>query len=154
MLLGQKVECIITGLKGILVCRADYLNGMTRWDVQPTIDKDGKIPDQPGIDENQLKIINKKRAVECLEPEHLVKLGQEILDPISDIKGIAIGSATFLSGCRRILLGPKKSKDGKIQKAVWIDDSQLKILNKKPKVKQSNKTTGGPGPMVVPNRDY
>lgn len=149
--LGAKVKCDITGFTGIVTCKAEYLFGEVRWDVHPPIDKDGKLMDSAIFDNSQLTVLEKSEKTYKIASQEVV-LGQKIIDPISDIEGIAIGKATYLNGCCRILLAPKKNKDGKA-KSVWFDEPQLKIIQVKPEIKQGDKTTGGPCPMV-PNRDY
>lgn len=61
--LGSKVKDKVTGLKGMVVSRHEYLNGCWRYGVQPTLDKDGKIPDAYYIDEMQLEVVEEPKAV-------------------------------------------------------------------------------------------
>lgn len=151
--LGQKVKCIVTGLEGITTCRGDYLSGVSRWEVQPPKDKDGNVPETFMVDAPQLVVVDKKRIVICEELKEIVKMGQKVRDPISDIEGIVVGQALYLNGCRRILIGLKKDKDGKLQKSIWIDEPQLEVVAEKIEVKRKSSNTGGPCPMK-PNRDY
>ena len=62
--LGEKVKDSITGFEGIVVCRADYLNGCVQLQVQSQELKDGKIIKAEWIDEPQLIVLEKP-----LEPE-------------------------------------------------------------------------------------
>ena len=57
--LGSEVKSKITGFKGIATSNAVHLNGCNRVWVQPTIGKDGKLPDGCWIDEPELEIIKK-----------------------------------------------------------------------------------------------
>lgn len=52
--LGSEVEDVVTGFKGIITARAEYLNGCMRLYVQPKVDKDGKHQEGLWIDEPQL----------------------------------------------------------------------------------------------------
>ncbi len=67
--LGQKVACKVTGFSGIVTARIEYLNGCIRYEVQPPIDKDKKIPESAWIDQAQLTV--KGRGIE------VTKLGTE-----------------------------------------------------------------------------
>lgn len=55
--LGMKVKDTVSGLTGIAVARTEWLNGCTRYSIQPPIDKDLKVPDNYCVDEQQLEII-------------------------------------------------------------------------------------------------
>jgi len=55
--LGDKVKDRITGFDGIVVCRAEWLNGCVRFTVQPTKLKDGRAIDTDCFDENQLVLL-------------------------------------------------------------------------------------------------
>lgn len=72
-----------------------------------------------------------------------VKLGQKVRDKVSGFKGIAIGRSIFLNGCARVGVQPKTDKDGKHVDAVWFDEPQLEVLDKKPIMKPMQET-GGP----------
>ena len=58
--LGDQVEDVVSGFKGIVMARTEWLNGCARIVVQPKVGKDRKMPDNACFDEPQLKII--KRA--------------------------------------------------------------------------------------------
>lgn len=54
--LGSEVKDTVTGFKGVVVGRSEFLNGCTRIGVQPKALKDGKCPDISWFDEPQLEI--------------------------------------------------------------------------------------------------
>lgn len=56
--LGSKVKCKHTGFQGVIMSRAEHLNGCMRYQIQPAIDKDGKLPDGYWFDEIQLELIS------------------------------------------------------------------------------------------------
>ena len=61
--LGDKVRCKLTGFAGIAVAKTEFINGCTQWNVLPKGDKNNKMPEEIGIDEQSLEIIpvkNKK----------------------------------------------------------------------------------------------
>lgn len=54
---GDKVQDLVTGLKGIITATTIWLNGCIRYLVQPQELKDGKPVDASTFDENELKLI-------------------------------------------------------------------------------------------------
>lgn len=60
--LGQYVKDEVTGFKGFVIARSDYLHGCRRIGVQPKAAKDGKVEDAKWFDEPQLIVIGKKRV--------------------------------------------------------------------------------------------
>ena len=58
--LGDRVQDKITGIKGIVVARTEWLFGCVRITLQPEKSKEGKPADNYTIDEPQAKIITKK----------------------------------------------------------------------------------------------
>ena len=70
-------------------------------------------------------------------------LGDEVKDPITGFKGVAIGRTSWLHGCDRIVVQPRGvDKDGKIFESQSFDEPQLKII-KKGSVKEGTHATGG-----------
>ena len=58
--LGKEVKDIVTGFKGIIIARVEYLNGCMQYCIEPKkINKDGSMIKPPYIDEGQLKITGK-----------------------------------------------------------------------------------------------
>lgn len=61
--LGDRVRDEVTGFEGIAVCRATWLHGCIRINVQPEkLDKEGKVRTQETFDEPQLKILRRNAA--------------------------------------------------------------------------------------------
>lgn len=58
--LGKKVRDTVSGFVGVAVARHTYLNGCSRYSVQPEVDKDGKLPEWQAFDEMQLCIVEEK----------------------------------------------------------------------------------------------
>ena len=63
--LGNKVKCKVTGFTGIAVTKCIFLNGCIQFAIQAKVNKDGKIPDEKWIDEQQLEYISEGV---CIEP--------------------------------------------------------------------------------------
>lgn len=63
--LGQEVKDIVSGFRGIAVCRSEFLNGCIRYTVQAKVTKkDGSMPDERWFDEKQLEVSGKGVYVE------------------------------------------------------------------------------------------
>lgn len=70
-----------------------------------------------------------------------IKLGNVVKDTITGFEGIATAITWYLNGCVRVMIQPKKLKDGVPLEAEWIDRSQLKVVKSKEKEKPA--PTGG-----------
>ena len=57
--LGDNVKDLISGFKGIVVGRTDWLYGCTRFGVQGKMDKEGKVQEAQWFDKPQLVVITK-----------------------------------------------------------------------------------------------
>jgi hypothetical protein len=56
--LGSKVRCQITGFKGIVISKLEYLNGCIQYGVKPPMGKkDLKMPECEYIDSQQLTVV-------------------------------------------------------------------------------------------------
>jgi hypothetical protein len=71
--LGDMVEDRITGIRGIAVCRSEWLYGCIRMAVQrPGLTKEEKTHDLITVDEPQLKIV-KCNALGLAEPDQIFR---------------------------------------------------------------------------------
>jgi len=69
--LGDEVKDSVSGFKGIAVAKHTYLQGCDRVSVQPSIDKEGKLPEAQTFDEPQLETIKQakvKRQASSIDP--------------------------------------------------------------------------------------
>lgn len=57
--LGAEAKDLVTGFKGIITSRCQFLTGCSRYGLQPKISKDGKVEDARYFDENQIEVIGK-----------------------------------------------------------------------------------------------
>jgi len=74
-----------------------------------------------------------------------VELGEKVKDSITGFEGIAVGRATYLYGCVRVLVEPEGLKeDGTTLEAVWFDEQRL--------IEGSEAKSGGPQ-STPPSRD-
>lgn len=60
--LGDKVKCKHTGFSGIIVGRTEFINGCKQYCVIPK-EKDGKYPEDVGIDEESLKLMERQNKL-------------------------------------------------------------------------------------------
>lgn len=60
---GVHVESLITGFKGVITGRADYLTGCNQYLVTPPVDSNGKHVDALWFDEHGLKVDETKQRL-------------------------------------------------------------------------------------------
>lgn len=77
--LRDRVSDSITGFKGTITARTEWINGCIRYAVQPKIGKDGKCPDAINFDEADLVL--QKAA----KPATTVSAGGPRNDPRSPV---------------------------------------------------------------------
>jgi hypothetical protein len=77
--LGIEARDKITGAKGILIGRCEYMFGCTQYGMAPRVAKDGKKPDTDWFDEGRLEVIGRgilpaevkgKRPGADVNPDH------------------------------------------------------------------------------------
>ncbi len=59
ILIGDEVECIHTGFKGIVMAKMEFFNRCIQFEVVPRVDKDNKKIESEFIDVQSLKRIKK-----------------------------------------------------------------------------------------------
>lgn len=57
--LGEEAQDLVTGYKGIITCRIQYLTGCNRYGLQKKSEKNAKPEEAYYFDENQIKVIGK-----------------------------------------------------------------------------------------------
>ena len=70
--LGVKAKSTVTGFKGILTAKVEYLNGCVQFCIKPPIDKDGKEQDGVYYDIQEIEYVGKginRRAKETGGPQ-------------------------------------------------------------------------------------
>lgn len=55
--LGSMAEDLITGFKGIIAARSNWISGCNTYGLRPEVDKDGKVLELEWFDENVIFII-------------------------------------------------------------------------------------------------
>jgi len=59
--LGDEVRDKVTGLTGIATTKVEFLNGCVQYQVQPPVDKEGKMVEAEYIDDSQLEKVKKEK---------------------------------------------------------------------------------------------
>jgi hypothetical protein len=60
---GTYVESLVTGFKGVVTGRSDFLTGCNQYLVTPSVDKDGKYVDPMWHDEHALRVDETKQQL-------------------------------------------------------------------------------------------
>lgn len=153
ILMGQKVECLVTGFAGTVNSITQYLYGVRRIGIQPPVDKDGKIPESQDVDETQIKVTDIAQVIKAKIKPMTFELGLEAEDPITGYKGTIIGYCDFINGCRRVGIQQKYDSVNhkEFDSGKWFYEPQIKVIAKKPKkevnTSETARRTGGPGMM-------
>lgn len=69
-------------------------------------------------------------------------LGDKVRDRVSGLEGIATARLEYLNGCTQYGVSGKVGKDGKIPDTMYIDHTQLELIEAK-QVTVKSKDTGG-----------
>lgn len=142
--LGDEVEDVLTGFKGIATASVEFASGQTRYQIQPPVDKDGKIPDCYDIDEGNLRILIKGKHEPTPAVKTSFKIGDEVEDTISGFRGNITGKQICFNGCIRFVVQPKATAKGKLPDPKGFFAPELKLVEKaKVEVKESDRRTGG-----------
>jgi hypothetical protein len=152
--LGSEVKDLVTGFQGVAVARTQFLNGCYRITIQPPLDKEGKVPESETFDEPQLKLL-KAGKVSQTGAQSLpgYDLGDEVIDTVTNFKGVAVARTQWLNGTTRTAIQPKMKKDGKVPEAFSANEASVKSLTKK-KVVTVQRKTGGPLPFKIKEQDF
>ncbi len=67
--LGDEVRDRVTGFQGIIIARYQYLTGCERMEVQPPIDKDGKMCAGVVFDIAMLELITADRVASAVQED-------------------------------------------------------------------------------------
>ena len=82
----------------------------------------------------------------------MIELGDRVKDKISGVRGVAIGVTFWLHGCKRWVIQPEESKEGKPAETITVDDPQLAVLKKAVFTGTPSETPPRHGPMPTPQR--
>lgn len=60
--LGDEVEDLVSGFKGVVVCLSQWINGCVRVVVQPKVDEKGAMLEAQHFDAPTLKVLKRKKV--------------------------------------------------------------------------------------------
>jgi hypothetical protein len=59
--LGDKIKDTITGLEGIAIAKIEFLNGCVQYEIQPPVDKEGKMIESEYVDSQQIEKVKEPK---------------------------------------------------------------------------------------------
>jgi len=153
IILGNKVEDVITGIVGFVTSIIERHNGMLRYGIQPVSEDKTKVLDAYDIDAVGVVFVADGIMGRVIPSRGIhFELGSVLKDNVSGFEGMAMARNTFINGCVHYCLVPTTlDKDGKLRDSHWLPDDQLKLI-KKPAtapVKASKEVPGGPATKSV-----
>jgi hypothetical protein len=84
-------------------------------------------------------------------PNQIIELGDQVKDKVTGFTGIAVGEIRWIYGCKRYVVQPKATKDGKLEEGHNFDEPSLEIIKKHAiKLNPEEPETGGP--VTIPIR--
>lgn len=85
-----------------------------------------------------------------------IKLKSRVRDTLTGFEGFATARCEYMNGCIQYEIVPAELKDGRPQKAIWLDEQQLQVVKVKKRAKKAKKTplrSAWGGPQNSPSRD-
>ncbi len=127
--IGQRVEDLVSGLRGLSITRCIFLNGCIQHEIQPSIEE-GEMQKTVWIDEDQLKALPfQSDKIRKTTMGNSIKLGYLFGDIITDFKGITIAYAKHYSGLQEYEIQPTAASNyddhEKRRQSVWIPKNRL-----------------------------
>jgi hypothetical protein len=159
--LGHKVRDLITGYEGIAYQELLLMSGTVQFAVQPpmTDDKKGEMPSGMNLDVHTLEYVDDGIFGRVIPPPAdalvAVKLGEEVVDEVTGLKGMVMSRTTFANGCVYFTVQPPMVK-GEVPEIAFLDWKRLKRVGKGISAKVSNvapkeptKSPGGPRSVAM-----
>lgn len=149
--LNAEAEDKLTGFKGTIIARAEYINGSIMYGIQPRMkEEDGHyIPDAKSIDEASIKTPDTVDETVKFK----FKCGDKVKSIINDFEGVITKRTQWLNGCVKYRIEGKMIKSDlhgltSLERNDWEQELEL-IKDKKGKAKKpvkvkGKKRTGGP----------
>ena len=151
-MLGYMVKDKVSGITGVAVSRATYLNGCVQYSIQPQVKKDDKLPDQVKIDEQQLVKMLRISNPTPSKAEKSFKMLEQIKDPVTGTKGKVTAVCVYLDGTVRYGYQPKIKRNATETQMFWQDSEVLVSEKKPPTKKKVKKPPGGPQHFSAPSK--
>jgi len=128
--LGVTARDKVTGLLGIVAHKAEMLTGNIQWAIQPRGDGE-KVPDAMMVDFHLLEVLDEgvSKLLPPVDDTVTVRLGEEVEDILTGLKGVPIDKITFMNGCVYFWVQPKMDKKtSKIPESKMVPHSRLKTV--------------------------
>lgn len=77
-----------------------------------------------------------------------MKLGDQVRDKVTGVKGVAVGKSEWLTGCNTYAIQPPVKEDGTVPDPYWVDEARIEVIEEpaKPVLRAAGGLTGGPQP--------
>lgn len=129
--LGDVVEDLITGYKGVIVIYLQYLYNQDRYGVRSKELHDGKPIEPIFFDATSLRFIEGTDIKVPEFPEITVNLSDEVKDKVSAYKGTVIGYGYWINGCVRLSVQSNElNEEGHPVEEQWFPMDQMKVTKK------------------------
>lgn len=158
--LGDTVKDRITGITGVITGYYFHLSGCQYIETTPPVEEGAtKLPDTNYGPEERYELVDKAIVGENGKVPDIsdchVKLGDEVKDSMSGLKGHATMLTIPLFGVGRVAIEPPLGKDGKLPDATFFDEQRVEVIKPKaPPVAEAmpeTRKTRGCNPARVPN---
>ena len=86
-----------------------------------------------------------------------IELGDQVMDLVSGLSGVATARVTYLNGCVQYCVQPVVDKDGKKVDAHYIDVSQLQVISAgffAQRARDARRDSGGGAMSNTPPTEY
>lgn len=133
----------ITGLKGVITAKAEFLHGQPRYELSPSKLHEGTLVKPVWLDEPRLTFGKRSIKFEPIPP--VIQLGADTEDPITKMQGVVVARFVFINRCVRLEVQPKALKDGRPVEPEVFDEGRLA-----PQSAAATKNPGGPRPGPTP----
>lgn len=152
--LGDEVQDLISGFKGIVTAKASFVAGCRRLGVDSQELIDGKPVERQYFDEPNLKIVKsgKLKPKKCSKQK--INLGDEIECKMNGHRGIAATITEYFSGSRLITLSPQVTeKNGTPAEPISYDENMIEKVSKK-KIEEESTASQRRGGNQYPGRSF
>lgn len=131
--LGETRIDFASGFSGLVVARVDSMSGNVQFCLQPRGGGEN-LPDAHFVDYHLLSKVDDGIADKLpkIDESAVIRLGEEVQDVISGVKGIVIERFTFQNGCVYFSVQPKADKKtpNLLPEAVRYPHKRLKVIGR------------------------
>jgi hypothetical protein len=134
---GSSVRDEITEFEGAVICRVEHINGCIRYEIQPIIDKEGKLPESKMFDALSLKIITRSKDSSSTIKTNKFDLGVKVEDVLSGYGGVAVIRIKHRHSGDRYGVQARMNEKGEVPDIKTFDEEDLEqIYPPVPKIKK------------------